>query len=159
MKLLDMIDVLVLDDILTEISSGMIDIGNDDLMLVCFDMLFSNLAAESESFSSKIALALIDTGNYDLGRISDFSKETALMGACKNRMNDVVIALLASGKSNPHHINLYGKKAFNYASREMSIEFVNYGAASIDDLIEKYPNIVHAGIFKTQIVEVTNVEI
>ena len=51
----------------------------------------------------------------DLGEIDQQNGQTALIYACRYKMPNVALALIDSGESNPRHIDINGKNAYDYA--------------------------------------------
>lgn len=70
------------------------------------------------------ALLNLDTGEVDPGHI-EFNDTTPLMLACSNKLSEIALRLIATGKSNPKYVNENGEDALAIAKELNMTEVVD----------------------------------
>ncbi len=82
---------------------------NTPLLLACYNNM------------TKVALALIETGNSQPEQVSELGN-TALIIACYNKMTEVALALIETHNSNPNHVNHNSATALMFACENKMTE-------------------------------------
>ena len=70
-----------------------------------------------KQYDTTKALKIIESGHYDPDKLSKYGDCTALMHACIFKLSDVALALIATGKSKPKHVDSNNFTALMYACR------------------------------------------